>query len=263
MPVFPQPARLSPMSIRPGDEKQRDVMPEGGPVMATIAPKPRDLGDNFMVRRALPAVEKRMVGPFIFWDEFGPTRFEAGKGLDVRPHPHINLATVTYLFEGEILHRDTLGSAQTIKPGDVNWMNAGRGIAHSERTAPNLRATGSRIAGIQSWVALPEAHEESAPFFTHHAEGELPFLDGEGKRVRVIAGKLYGKQSPVQTYSEMFYADVRLDAGASLPLETDHDERSVYLVSGTVEVGGEAHDAGRLVYFRPGALVTIRALTPA
>src|SRR5262249_52813767 len=128
MPVFPQPARLSPMSIRPGDEKQRDVMPEGGPVMATIAPKPRDLGDNFMVRRALPAVEKRMVGPFIFWDEFGPTRFEAGKGLDVRPHPHLNLATVTYLFEGEIFHRDTLGSAQTIKPGDVNWMNAGRGI---------------------------------------------------------------------------------------------------------------------------------------
>lgn len=251
------------MSIRPGDEKAPNEIPEGGPVMETIVPKPRDLGDNFMVRRALPAIEKRMIGPFIFWDEFGPGHFEVGKGLDVRPHPHINLATVTYLFDGEIFHRDTLGSAQAIKPGDVNWMNAGRGIAHSERTAPELRASGSPIGGIQSWVALPEAHEESAPFFKHHAERELPLVDGEGKRVRVIAGKLFGKQSPVQTYSEMFYADVRLDAGASLPLDTDHEERGVYLVSGTIEVGGETHDAGRLLYFRPGAPVTIRATTAA
>ncbi|MBI3437940.1 MAG: pirin family protein [Proteobacteria bacterium] len=237
--------------------------PERESEVVTITPKPRDLGDNFMVRRALPAIEKRMIGPFIFWDEFGPGRFEAGKGLDVRPHPHINLATVTYLFEGEIFHRDTLGSAQTVKPGDVNWMNAGRGIAHSERTAPELRATGSPIGGIQSWVALPERHEESEPFFKHHAEGELPFIDGEGKRVRVIAGKLFGKQSPVKTYSEMFYADVRLDGGASLPLDTDHEERGVYLVSGSIEVGGETHGAGRLLYFRPGVAVTIRAKTPA
>src|SRR5215813_8902552 len=217
------------MSIRPGDEKAPNELPEGGAVIETIVPKPRDLGDNFMVRRALPAVEKRMVGPFIFWDEFAPTRFEAGKGLDVRPHPHINLATVTYLFEGEIFHRDTLGSAQAIKPGDVNWMNAGRGIAHSERTAPQLRATGFPMAGIQSWVALPEAHEESEPFFKHTAKAELPFIDGEGKRVRVIAGKLFGEQSPVRTYSEMFYADVQLDAGASLPLDTDHEERGIYI----------------------------------
>jgi hypothetical protein len=220
------------MSIRPGDEKTPNEMPEAGPVMETITPKPRDLGDNFMVRRALPTIEKRMIGPFVFWDEFGPVQFEAGRGMDVRPHPHINLATVTYLFEGEIFHRDTLGSAQAIKPGDVNWMNAGRGIAHSERTAPELRA-------------------------------ELPFIDGEGKRVRVIAGKLFGAQSPVQTYSEMFYADVQLDAGASLPLDTDHEERGVYIVSGVIEVGGETHEAGRLLYFRPGAPVTIRAQTPA
>ncbi len=251
------------MSIRPGDEKTPDELPEDGTVLETIVPKPRDLGDNFMVRRALPAIEKRMIGPFIFWDEFGPARFEAGKGLDVRPHPHINLATVTYLFEGEIFHRDTLGSAQAIKPGDVNWMNAGRGIAHSERTAPQLRASGSPIGGIQSWVALPEAQEESAPFFKHHAESELPLIDGEGKSVRVIAGKLFGKQSPVQTYSEMFYADARLDTGALLPLDTDYEERGLYLVSGTIEVGGETHDAGRLLYFRPGARVTIAARTPA
>jgi redox-sensitive bicupin YhaK (pirin superfamily) len=233
------------------------------PVITTITPKPRDLGGGFFVKRALPAVEKRMIGPFVFWDEFGPARFAPGEGMDVRPHPHINLATVTYLFEGEIFHRDTLGSAQAIKPGDVNWMNAGRGIAHSERTAPALRASGSPIAGIQSWVALPEAHEESAPFFKHHAEAELPFIDGEGKRVRVIAGKLFGAASPVQTYSEMFYADVRLDAGASLPLDADYEERGIYLVSGSVDVGGETHEAGRLLYFRPGQSVTITAHTPA
>jgi redox-sensitive bicupin YhaK (pirin superfamily) len=247
------------MSIRPGDEKQPDVMPESGPVIATITPKPRDLGDNFMVRRALPAIEKRMVGPFIFWDEFGPARFEAGKGLDVRPHPHINLATVTYLFDGEIFHRDTLGSAQAIRPGDVNWMNAGRGIAHSERTAPELRATGSPIAGIQSWVALPEAHEESAPFFKHHAESELPLLQEGGKTVRVIAGSLFGKTSPVETYSEMFYADARLDTGAALPLDAEHEERGVYLVAGEIDVAGETFAPGRLLVFRPGDAITIMA----
>ncbi len=251
------------MSIRPGDEKQPDVMPETGPVLATIQPKPRDLGDNFMVRRALPAIEKRMVGPFIFWDEFGPVQFEAGKGMDVRPHPHINLATVTYLFEGEIFHRDTLGSAQAILPGDVNWMNAGRGIAHSERTAPEMRASGSPIAGIQSWVALPEAHEESEPFFKHHAESELPLIEEGGKRVRIIAGRLYGKTSPVKAYSEIFYADARLDAGAALPLDADHEERGLYLVSGEIEVAGESFQPGRLLVFRPGDAVTITTRTSA
>src|SRR5262249_48914339 len=179
-------------------EEAPNELPQDGPVMATIAPRPRDLGDNFMVRRALPAVEKRMIGPFAFWDEFGPAEFAAGKGMDVRPHPHINLATVTYLFEGEIFHRDTLGSAQAIKLGDVNWMNAGRGIAHSERTAAELRKTGFPMAGIQSWVALPEEHEESEPFFKHHSKTELPLISGEGKHVRVIAGKLFGERSPVQ-----------------------------------------------------------------
>ena len=244
------------MSIRPGDETPPAVM-------ITLEPKPRDLGDNFMVRRALPAIEKRMVGPFIFWDEFGPAHFPVGKGLDVRPHPHINLATVTYLFEGEIFHRDTLGSAQAIKPGDVNWMNAGRGIAHSERTAPELRATGSPIAGIQSWVALPEAHEESEPFFRHHAQSELPMLEEGGKRARVIAGSLWGKASPVKTYSDMFYADVQLDAGASVPLEAEHEERGLYLTHGEIEIAGDRFAPGRLLVFRPGDAITIKAVTPA
>jgi redox-sensitive bicupin YhaK (pirin superfamily) len=251
------------MSIRPGDEQPPNELPEHGPVLERIEPKAKDLGDNFFVRRALPAIEKRMVGPFIFWDEFGPVQFEAGKGMDVRPHPHINLATVTYLFEGEIFHRDTLGSAQAIKPGDVNWMNAGRGIAHSERTAPELRATGFPMAGIQSWVALPEAQEESEPFFKHHAESELPLIEEGGKRVRVIAGKLFGKASPVTTYSEMFYADARLEAGATLPLDADHEERGIYLVEGEVEVAGERFERGRLLVFRPGDAITIKAVTPA
>lgn len=251
------------MSVRPGDEKQPDVMPEGGPVMATITPKPRDLGGGFSVRRALPAIEKRMIGPFIFWDEFGPAQFAAGEGLDVRPHPHINLATVTYLFEGEIFHRDTLGSAQAILPGDVNWMNAGRGIAHSERTRAELRTMGSPIAGIQSWVALPDAHEESDPFFKHHAESELPLIDDGGKIVRVIAGALYGKASPVKTYSEMFYADAQLEAGAALPFDAEHEERGLYLVSGEIDVAGETFERGRLLVFRPGDQITVKAVTPA
>ena len=251
------------MSIRPGDETPPMCADEQHAVMITLEPKPRDLGDNFMVRRALPAIEKRMVGPFIFWDEFGPSHFPVGKGLDVRPHPHINLATVTYLFDGEIFHRDTLGSAQAVTPGDVNWMNAGRGIAHSERTSEELRATGSPIGGIQSWVALPEAHEESEPFFKHHAIAELPVIEEGGKVVRVIAGSLYGKTSPVKTYSEMFYADAQLETGASLPLGAEHEERGLYLTAGEIEIAGDRFEKGRLLVFRPGDAVTIKALTPA
>ncbi|MBY0564034.1 MAG: pirin family protein [Hyphomonadaceae bacterium] len=233
------------------------------PPLLVIAPKPRDLGDNFIVRRALPAIERRMVGPFIFWDEFGPGRFEPGKGLDVRPHPHIGLATVTYMFEGEIFHRDTLGSAQAIKPGDVNWMNAGRGIAHSERTPAELRASGSPIGGIQSWVALPKTHEESAPFFAHHGANELPLIEDAGLRVRLIAGALFGKASPLQTAWETLYAEVQLDAGASLPLNADTEERALYLVSGDIEIAGDRFAPGRLLVLRPGDTLSVRAATPA
>lgn len=233
------------------------------PIDIQIVPRARDLGGGFSVRRALPAIEKRMVGPFVFWDEMGPAHFAPGEGLDVRPHPHINLATVTYLFEGEIFHRDTLGSAQAIRPGDVNWMNAGRGIAHSERTAPDTRAKGSPISGIQSWVALPEAEEESEPFFVHYAEAELPLVESGGARVRVIAGSMYGKASPVKTYWEMFYGDARLDAGATLPLDAAYEERALYLVSGEVEIAGDAFTPGRLLVLRPGDALTVRANTPA
>ena len=247
------------MSVRPGDE----IAPQLGPVQTEIVPRQRDLGGGFAVRRALPAAERRMIGPFIFWDEFGPAHFAAGEGLDVRPHPHINLATVTYLFEGEIFHRDTLGSAQVIRPGDVNWMNAGRGIAHSERTAPNLRATGSAIAGVQSWVALPEAQEESDPFFVHHDVADLPLIEADGAHVRVIAGKIFGAKSPVKTYSELFYADARLDAGASLALDADHEERALYLVSGEIEIAGDSFAPGRLLVLRPGDRISVKAKTPA
>ena len=247
------------MSIRPGDE----IAPHLGAVQTEIIPGTRDLGGGFNVRRALPAPQRRMVGPFIFWDEFGPARFDAGQGLDVRPHPHINLATITYLFEGEIFHRDTLGSAQAIRPGDVNWMNAGKGIAHSERTAPELRKTGSPIGGIQSWIALPDAHEESDPFFAHHSEAELPRIDADGAQVRVIAGKLFGAASPVKTFSDLFYADVQLEAGASLPLDPDHEERALYLVSGEIEIAGDAFGPGRLLVLRPGDRITAKANTPA
>jgi len=250
------------MSIRPGDDIAPDVTADNGPVTITIEPKPRDLGDNFMVRRALPSIEKRMVGPFIFWDEFGPTHFQPGEGFDVRPHPHINLATVTYVFEGEIFHRDTLGSAQAILPGDVNWMSAGRGIAHSERTRPELRVAGSPLSGIQSWVALPDAHEESAPFFKHHGKGALPSIEEGGKRVRVIAGALYGVRSPVETYSDLFYADAQLDAGAVLPLDAEHEERAIYLVSGEIDIAGDLFAPGRLLVLRPGDAITIRAVSP-
>jgi redox-sensitive bicupin YhaK (pirin superfamily) len=157
---------------------------------AVIVPRTRDLGDGFEVRRVLPSPQRRTVGPFVFFDQMGPTVLRAGTGLDVRPHPHIGLATVTYLFDGEILHRDSLGTVQAIRPGEVNWMTAGRGIAHSERTPPELRAGGTRLFGIQTWVGLPRNCEEVEPAFVHHAENELPLLDGEGKCVRVIAGEL-------------------------------------------------------------------------
>jgi redox-sensitive bicupin YhaK (pirin superfamily) len=172
---------------------------------AVIVPRTRDLGDGFEVRRALPSEQCRVVGPFVFFDQMGPAILGRGKGLDVHPHPHIGLATVTYLFDGEILHRDSLGNTQSIRPGAVNWMIAGRGIAHSERTPPELRARDrSRLFGIQTWVALPKDREEMAPSFAHYGEGALPVIEGEGKRVRLIAGALYGARAPVHVLSEMF-----------------------------------------------------------
>jgi len=223
-----------------------------------ILPRARDLG-GFEVRRVLPAAARRMVGPFVFFDQFGPVELPAGRGLDVRPHPHIGLATVTYLFEGGIVHRDSLGSMQPIAPGDVNWMTAGRGIVHSERTDAELRKRAQRLQGIQIWVALPQRHEETAPAFAHYPAATLPLIEGEGKSLRVVAGALFGQRSPVKTLSDLFYAAATLTPGASLLLDAEHAERAAYLLDESIEIDGRAFAPGRLLVFAPGRPLTLRA----
>jgi redox-sensitive bicupin YhaK (pirin superfamily) len=227
-----------------------------------IVPRATDLGD-MMVRRALPSTQRQMVGPFIFFDEMGPGEFLRGKGLDVRPHPHIGLSTVTYLFDGQIFHRDSLGSALPIKPGELNLMTAGRGIVHSERTPQELRATGSKIWGIQTWMALPKRLEETDPAFVHHDENDLPLIEGDGKRVRLIMGEMSGARAQVATHTATFYADASLDAGAVLPLDAHYEERAVYIASGYVEIDRVTYGSGRLLVLKPGAALDIRALSPA
>lgn len=228
-----------------------------------ISTREREIVEDFRVRRALPSAKRRMVGPFIFLDQMGPEILRANRGLDVAPHPHIGLATVTYLFEGELMHRDSLGMVQPIRPGEVNWMTAGSGIAHSERTPPELRLSGSQLFGIQSWVALPRTHEESTPTFVHYGADQLPIVESEGKRVRLIAGSLYGAQSPVQTLSEMFYADITLESGVRLPVPADHDERAAYIVAGSVQVLPDEgfYGAGQLLIFKPGEEILLGAHT--
>jgi len=231
-------------------------------IETVIVPRTRDLG-GFEVRRALPSVERRMVGPFVFFDQMGPAQFRPGAGIDVRPHPHIGLATLTYLFEGEIVHRDSVGSVQPIQPGAVNWMTAGRGIAHSERTAPEQRAAGVRVFGIQSWIALPKRHEETEPGFAHHPGGTLPVIEGDGATVRIVAGTLYGARAPVKTFSDMFYADAALAPGARLALPPGHEERAIYIASGRIDIAGDAFDTGRLLVFRPGDTIAVTAMAGA
>ena len=223
-----------------------------------ILPRAHDVG-GFEVRRALPARERQMVGPFIFLDQMGPGEFLTGQGLDVRPHPHIGLSTLTYLYEGEIMHRDTLGSRQPIRPGAVNWMTAGRGIAHSERTADDARGHANRLYGIQSWVALPKEAEETAPAFFHHPADDLPFVRDGGMSLRLAAGEGWGLRAPVAVSSPLFYADVALEAGAAVPLPEGHEERAAFLVSGSVAIAGQDWEAGRLLLFRAGDAITLRA----
>lgn len=236
----------------PGDHQSCDAVEQ------VIVPRARDLG-GFSVRRALPSAQRQMVGPFIFFDQMGPAQFIAGKGIDVRPHPHIGLATVTYLFDGEITHRDSLGSALSIRPGEVNLMTAGRGIVHSERTGPEARTAGQNLFGIQSWMALPKSHEETAPSFVHLEASQLPRLEGDGKRVRVIMGSLYGERSPAEFPHEAFYAEAVLAPGAVLPLDPDYDERAVYIASGRIDIAGQSFDAGQLLVFKPGDRISILA----
>lgn len=236
----------------PGDAAAADR------IEAVIVPRARDLG-GFEVRRALPSARRQMVGPFIFFDQFGPVLMRAGQGIDVRPHPHIGLSTVTWLFDGSLFHRDSLGSEQPITPGELNWMTAGRGIVHSERTAPAELARPRKVFGIQSWVALPQAHEDTAPAFEHVTMERLPVIADHGVSVRVVAGSLFGAVSPVRTHSELFYADVSIAAGQAVPLPADYEERGIYIAEGEIEIAEQVFEAGRLLVFRPGDAMTIRA----
>jgi redox-sensitive bicupin YhaK (pirin superfamily) len=240
------------MSIRSSDTAGVDQV---------ILPPVRDLGDGFTVRRALPSAHRRMVGPFIFFDQMGPAAFHGGQGLDVRPHPHIGLATVTYLLDGEILHRDSVGSVQAIRPGEVNWMTAGSGIVHSERTAPELRATGSSLFGLQTWIALPAAAEEAAPDFAHYKADAIPVIEDAGTKLTLIAGATDGLRSPVNTFSDLVYADIVLQDGARYRPAVEHIERALYVVSGTMTVVGQtgAFATGELVVLKPGAEVIVQA----
>ncbi|MGE0827740.1 MAG: pirin family protein [Hyphomonadaceae bacterium] len=221
-----------------------------------IEPKPHDLGDGFLVRRALPTPARRNIGPFVFLDQMGPATITAGKGLDVRPHPHIGLATVTYLYDGEIMHRDSLGYAQPIRPGELNWMSAGRGIVHSERSPDEKRASGDRVFGLQAWVALPRAAEESDPSFQHFGAEALPAWEADGAAFTLIAGEAFGRKSPARTLSPLFYVDVRMAAKSSFILPDEYEEQAVYVASGAALIAGEMVESGRLaVLARGGARI--------
>jgi len=245
------------MSWQPAQEP-RATAGSGTGLDLVIIPRVRDLG-GFEVRRVLPAGERRMIGPFIFFDQMGPITFKAGTGIDVRPHPHIGLATITYLFEGEILHRDSLGNVQPIRPGEVNWMTAGRGIVHSERTPETLRMAPSPVFGIQAWVALPRAREEMEPSFAHHAAASLPIVEAKGSRVRLMIGSLMGARSPVATVSEMVYADATLAAGARLAFPAEHEERAIYVVKGVIDLATRSFGASQLLVLKRGAEAAVVA----
>jgi redox-sensitive bicupin YhaK (pirin superfamily) len=232
--------------------------------MIPITGKAHDLGDGFFVTRLLPQTQRRSIGPFVFFDYFGPVDFAPGKGIDVRPHPHIGLATVTYLFEGSQMHRDTIGSVQEIKPGDVNWMTAGRGIAHSERTGEAVRAGGHRMHGIQSWVGLPQADEEAPPHFQHFAAADLPEREDKGVTLRIIAGEAFGLASPVKVFSPIFYADARFAPGGALPYGAEHEERAFLVIEGEIQTGDvQTHGPGAMLALEPGEEVTLYADAPA
>jgi redox-sensitive bicupin YhaK (pirin superfamily) len=231
-------------------------------IKAVLKPHVRDIG-NLAVRRVLPAMAARLVGPFIFFDHMGPATLPAGIGLDVRPHPHIGLATVTYLFEGAIMHRDSLGSEQKIVPGDVNWMTAGRGIVHSERTPAEDRASGLTMHGIQTWVALPLDDEEVEPSFAHHAADTLPVVERNGVTLRVIAGTAFGVESPVSTFSGTLYVAAEFAPGGAFALEPEHEERGVYLVDGDLEIDGEPLEAGQMAVLALDETVTLASTNGA
>lgn len=249
------------MSTLQNIEVHCDDQDDKNPIETIIIPRTGDIG-NFEVHRALPARERRMVGPFIFWDQMGPGEFLTGHGVDVRPHPHIGLSTVTYLFSGTLDHKDSLGYDQRISPGAVNLMTAGSGITHSERTGSDIRQNPSDLFGIQSWLALPKSMEETSPSFKHTDKTELPELEYDGFKARVIMGSLWGQTSSVKTYTDTLYLDVTLEAGGTFELPSETEERAIYPLTGKVEIGGIAHDPCQLLVFRPGDQVVVKALEP-
>ncbi len=227
-------------------------------VMQTITPTTHDLG-GFKVHRTLPSRPRTMVGPFIFFDQMGPAHLETGTGIDVRPHPHINLATVTYLFAGAIDHRDSIGTFATIEPGAVNLMTAGHGIAHSERSPQGERAKGPELSGIQTWLALPESAEEMAPAFEHVDAASLPVIEGGGAKARVIMGSLWGASAPTTSYAQTIYADIALDAGGSIPIDASADERALYVAMGDATLDGMTLEPLTLYILKPGTTATLRS----
>ncbi|HEY1879898.1 MAG TPA: pirin family protein [Caulobacteraceae bacterium] len=229
-----------------------------------VIPSRRHSLGAFEVGRVLPYAPHRTVGPFVFWDHMGPVNFEAGltRDADVRPHPHIGLSTVTYLFEGEITHRDSLGSEIAIRPGEVNWMTAGRGITHSERF-DTIRKTGGAMHGIQAWVALPSELEETDPAFAHHGPEDLPTYESGGMWARLVAGEAFGARANVKTHSPLFYVHWRLDSGARAQLPAEYPERAAFIASGAVEVAGQTFDEGQMIVFEPGEPVLFEALQPS
>jgi redox-sensitive bicupin YhaK (pirin superfamily) len=225
-----------------------------------VAPRVHDIG-GFEVRRAVPSIQARSVGPFVFVDHMGPATFAPGHGIDVRPHPHIGLATVTFLWQGRLRHRDTLGTIRDIGPGDVNWMTAGRGIAHSERTPPDARETGQPVHGMQTWVALPKSAEEIAPAFHHHPAATVPRIERPGTLLQVVAGRAFGEESPVAVFSDTLYVAIDLQPGAELELDAAHRERALYLLEGEAQLDGADLPAMHLLVLDDGVRHRLRAKT--
>ena len=246
------------MSWNPILDPQTPIGDAVDSIETVIVPRARDLGD-FEVRRALPAPKRQMVGPFIFFDQMGPAEFLTGQGIDIRPHPHIGLATVTFLYKGKFHHRDSLGTNQWIEPGAVNLMTAGYGVTHSERVDEDALKQPYSMFGIQSWIALPKDREDHPAEFVHAPKESLPVLNGEGKTVRLILGTAYGESAPVETPSEMFYVDAELQPNAMIPLPLDHEDRGTYVVHGYVAVAGQNFGAGQVMVFRPGDHISLKA----
>ncbi len=246
------------MSWNPAlDQGNPDLM-DLDAIETLIIPRTRDVG-GFEVRRALPAPNRQMVGPFIFFDQAGPAELLTGRGVDIRPHPHIGLGTVTYLYRGDFHHRDSTGADQIIRPGELNWMIAGRGVTHSERTSEASRSGPNGLFGIQTWLALPDRDEDVAPSFEHHGKAALPLIKDSGVSVQLLLGTAYGETAPARMLSETFYADVRLEPLARLPMPHDHEDRGIYIVEGAISIAGQDFEAPQMMVFRPGDSITVAA----